>query len=180
MASVDLIQIIGNLGQSLYAVQGLISGFAYLIGIVFYIKALNKLMIIGDYRAMGQSSERMFVPIAYLLAGSALFFLPTAVGTLANTAFGTGNVLQYAQFSPYDITTSMPLLIRTAGLIWFVRGCVLLAQASEPGVQHGPKGLVFLCAGVLAFNYETTVSTINSILESFIAYTLALKASQGY
>ncbi|KTD65905.1 protein IcmC (DotV)-like protein [Legionella spiritensis] len=180
MTSDDLVMMIGNLSRSLFPVQHLISGAAYLVGILFFITAISKLRKIGDARARSSSQEKMFVPLAYFLGGAALLFLPSAVGVLSNTTFGVGNILQYTSFNPYDITNSMGLIIQTVGLIWFFRGCVLLVHASEPGVQHGPKGMAFLCAGVLAMNFKVTLSTANSIIEKMIAVTLTVKSSQGF
>ena len=58
----------------------------------------------------------------------------------------------------------MGLIIRTAGIIWFIRGSVLVAQASEPGGQHGMKGLVFIIAGILAMNFDNTIAMLNTLL----------------
>ncbi len=176
MNNTDLVHMIGNLSQSLFSVQYLISGFAYLLGLLFFISALLKLK-----KMSGRNShEKIFVPIAYLLGGVAMFFLPSAMGTLANTTFGTGNILEYTSYNPYDIQNSMGLVIRTAGLLWFMRGCVLLVHASEPGIQHGPKGLAFLCAGVLAMNFENTIGFLNFVMGHLEALTLSIKRSQGY
>ena len=180
MNSADIITMLGNLSQSLLPVQRLITGFAYLLGLMFFFIAIQKLRKIGDARSGSGSHERMFVPLSYLLAGAALLFLPTAVGVLSNTAFGTGNVLQYSSYNRLNIYYSIGILIQTAGLIWFVRGAVLLAHASQPGVQEGPKGLVFLIAGVLAINFEYTMSTVNTLLEQFFTLTLAVKSARGY
>lgn len=179
MNSSDLVTMLGNISQSLFPVQHFISGFAYLLGILFFITAIMKLKKIGG--AGGQrSQEKIFVPLAYFLGGAALLFLPSVVTTMSNTAFGVGNILQYTKYNPYDIYSSMSLLIRTAGLIWFVRGCVLLVNASEPGVQHGPKGLAFLCAGVLAMNFENTAGFLNYVINRLETLTITIKNSQGY
>jgi hypothetical protein len=108
--------------------------------------------------------------------------LPTAINVLANSTFGVNNVLTYTDYAPnrLDVYQSMGILIRTAGVIWFIRGCVLVAHASEPGAQEGPKGLVFLFAGVLSMNFDSSIAAINSILNQLIAWSLSLKASQGY
>ncbi|KTD48490.1 protein IcmC (DotV)-like protein [Legionella rubrilucens] len=176
----DLIVMIGNVSRSLFPVQHLISGLAYLIGLTFFFVAIAKLRRIGDARASGGSHEKMFIPLAYFLGGAALLFLPSAVQTLSNTTFGMGGSFSYANYNPYDITSSMTVVIQTAGLIWFVRGCTLLVSASEPGVQHGPKGLAFLFAGILAMNFQMTLATANTLLEKMINVTLSFKASQGY
>jgi len=116
----------------------------------------------------------------YILMGSALLYLPTALNIMANTAFGTGNILTYETLQPTNIYSAMGLLIRTAGVLWFVRGCVLVAHSSEPGTQEGPKGLLFIIAGVLSMNFDNTIAIINSMMTYFIQATLAIKSSQGF
>ena len=163
MNSADIVTMIGNLSRSLLQVETLISGLGYLLGIVFIITAILKLK--------GSSSEGMTVPIALFLVGATLIFLPTMIGVVSNSAFGQGNVLQYIKFDPYNIYNSMGLVIQTAGLLWFVRGCVLLVHGSEPGAEDGPKGLVFLIAGVFAMNFSSTVAVVNYIVNHLLHIT---------
>lgn len=180
MNTPDLVTIIGNISRSLYPVQHLITGFAYLLGILFFITAISKFRKMADRRAQSSSQEKMFSPLMYLLFGAIFIYLPSALLVLSNTTFGTGNVLNYTKLEPTSIYSSIGLMIRTAGILWFIRGSVLLVQASHPGTQEGPKGLVFLIAGVLAMNFDNTVSTINKLLEYITQVTLAVKSSQGY
>lgn len=180
MSTLDLVTILGNISQSLFPVQRLISGGAYLLGILFVLKAIGKLRKIADHRAQSSSQEKMFTPMMYLIFGAALIYLPSVIQTMANTAFGVGNVLTYTPPPTPNIYSSMGLIIRTAGLLWFIRGCVLVAHASEPGTQEGPKGLAFIVAGILAMNFDNTIAMINYILGKFLTWTLAFKASQGY
>ncbi|WP_298623277.1 type IV secretion protein IcmC [uncultured Legionella sp.] len=180
MSILDFVTILGNVSQSLYPVQRLISGAAYLLGLIFVMKALGKIKKIGDHRAQSSSHEKMFTPMMYLMFGAALIYLPSIMHIMANTAFGVGNVLTYTPAPTPNIYSSMGLIIRTAGVIWFIRGCVLVAHASEPGTQEGPKGLVFIIAGIFAMNFDNTIAMINYILGKFLTWTLAIKASQGY
>ena len=180
MSTLDLVTILGNLSQSLYPVQRLITGGSYLLGILFIMKAIGKLKKIGDHRAQSSSQEKMYTPMMYLAFGAALIYIPTVMQTMANTAFGVGNVLTYSPPPTPNIYSSMGLIIRTAGVLWFIRGCVLVAHASEPGTQEGPKGLVFIIAGIFAMNFDNTIAMINYILGKFITWTLAVKASQGF
>lgn len=180
MTTTDLVSIIGNLSQSLYPVQKLISGGAYILGILFFFTALSKLKSIGDKRAQSSSQEKMFAPMMYMLMGAFLLYLPTVIHTLANTAFGVGNVISYSSYNPANIYSAMGLLIKTAGLLWFVRGCVLVAHASEPGTQEGPKGLLFIFAGILAINFDNSIAIVNYIVQSIISWTMTFKSAQGY
>jgi hypothetical protein len=177
--STDLVAMLGNLSRSLFPVQHLITGLAYLIGIAFFMVAIAKFKKIGESAGRG-SQEKMFGPLAFLLGGAALVFLPSGVKFLENTTFGAGNVLSYVNYNPYNIYSSMGLIIQTAGVIWFIRGCVLLVGASSPGVQHGPKGLAFLFAGILAVNFQGTAAFINTVMQNLESLTMTIKSSQGY
>lgn len=180
MTTIDLITILGNLSQSLYPVQRLISGGAYLLGVLFLVTAVAKLRKIADHKAQSQSHEKMLAPIAYLFMGAMLIFLPTAMDLMANTVFGTGNVLTYSKTNRANIYSVMGILIRTAGLLWFVRGCVLVTQASQPGSKDGPKGLVFILAGILSMNIDNTVAILNTLISWAIKVSLVVKNSQGF
>lgn len=180
MTTIDLIAILGNISHSLYPLQRLITGGAYLLGVLFFITAIMKFMKIGDHRAQSSSQEKMFTPMMYLLFGAILLYLPSALNLAANTAFGVGNVLTYTNYDPTNIYSSMGLMIRTAGVLWFVRGCVLVAHASQPGAQDGPKGLLFIIAGILSMNFDNTVSILNNMMGTITQWTMAIKSSQGY
>jgi len=180
MTTTDFITIMGNISQSLYPVQKLITGLAYLLGILFFITAIEKFRKIGDKRAQSSSQEKMYTPMMYMLMGALLLYLPTTLHVLANTAFGVGNVISYTNYNPTNIYSAIGLLIRTAGVLWFVRGCVLVAHASEPGTQDGPKGLVFIVAGILAMNFDNSIAIVNYIVQSLISVTMSIKSSQGF
>src|SRR5688572_27945234 len=94
---------------------------------------------------------------------------------LSTTVLGSRNILTYASPDPRNIYNVIGLLVRTAGLICFVLGCVLVAHASEPGCKHGVKGLLFVVAGILAVDIDNTLATVNSVVENFIQWTLAVK-----
>ena len=166
MDSADIISMIGNLSQSLVQVETLFVGLGFLLGIVLMITGIIKLK-----NMTGPSGGGMAAPMAFLLGGVALVFLPTMLGALSNTVFGNGNILQYIQYDPYSIYNSMGIMVQTAGLIWFVRGTMLLVQSSDPGSEGGPKGLVFVIAGILAMNFGSTVSAVNYIVGRLLSLT---------
>ena len=78
--------------------------------------------------------------------------------TLSNTAFGVGNVISYTNYNPADIYISMGLVIRTAGLIWFVRGCSMVATCERTGIKGWQKGLLFIIAGIFAVNFDNSIA----------------------
>ncbi|MFI4962919.1 MAG: type IV secretion protein IcmC [Legionellales bacterium] len=178
MNNTDIVTILGNISQSLYPVQHLITGCAYVLGLVFYFVALEKMKKVAG---QSNSHESKFSPFMYIVVGTALVYLPSAMNTMANTAFGTGNVLTYPTVQRSNVYSNVGLLVQTGGLLWFIRGCVLIAHASEPsGAEHGIKGLLFLIAGIFALNFDNTIAAINSAMTQLITLTMTLKSSQGY
>lgn len=160
----DFTSIIINLSKSMAAVQDLVTGAGYLIGITFMFTGVSKLKKLADARTSGGSHGTMFVPVTYFVMGALLIYLPSAISVFSHTAFGTGNILQYTNPVQMKIYPAVKTIVQTAGVIWFVRGAVLLAHASQPGVQEGPKGLVFLITGVFAINFQESQDALNSAL----------------
>tara|TARA_Y100000588_G_C14208738_1_gene905786 strand:- start:979 stop:1503 length:525 start_codon:yes stop_codon:yes gene_type:complete len=172
----DLITMLANLSHFLAPVEKLITASGYLLGMIFMFIAIMKLKKIGDFRARGSSSEKIFGPIAYFVGGSALIYLPSAFTVMGNTVFGSGNILAYTQFNAIDIVGVMKTIIQVVGVIWFIRGCVLMIQASDPSVKHGPKGFAFLCAGVMTVNFDATISFLNYTLSGLMNITKSIGA----
>ncbi len=164
MDSNNLIQIIINLSQNLGPVIYLITGMAYLIGINLVFSGINRLYSGASASRASRGGENSFVSFAYIVGGAALLYLPSTFKALSVTVFGSGSILQYASLEPVDVVSAIILLIQTAGLVWFVRGCVLVVVASEPGVQDGPKGMVFILAGIMAMNFETTAAVLSTLM----------------
>jgi len=172
----DFITMLGNVSQALFPVQYLITGGSYLLGLIFVMSALHRFKSLGDSR----SQEKGFVPMMYLMFGAGLIYLPSAMSALAETAFGSGNVLTYTNYNQTSVYSIIGLVVRVAGLIWFVRGSVLLAHSSQAGVQDGPKGLLFLFAGILSLNFDNTISMVNTIVNHIATWSINFKLSHGY
>lgn len=171
MTNANLISMIGNVSQSLIPVQGLIKGLAYVLGILFIVSSFTKFKKIAESHGQGSSQQKSAGPFIYLVVGAALLFLPSMIRTLSNTAFGSGNVLQYSQYNPYDIYSSMEIVIQTAGLIWFVRGCSLVVHMGEPGHEETNKGFLFIMAGIFAINFRSTYGFIDYAMTHLLALT---------
>lgn len=164
MNKTDFVTMLGNLSQSMASLQLLITGFGYLLGILFIIGAVLKFKSIAD----AHSKEKKFVAFAYLIVGALLLFLPTTIAVISNTTFGTGSIIQYSAFSQFDVMHSMIIIIKTAGILWFIRGCVLLTHGSEPDNKFGAKGMTFIIAGILAMNFQGTVGILNYVMSGLM------------
>lgn len=160
--SIDIQTMLVNLSKSLVPVQSLMTGTAYMFGIILIYNAFDKLRTMMN--AGSRSQEHMMVVVAYLLGGGALLFLPSMVTVLANTFFGVNNVLQYASFQNYGILGAIKIMIQTAGVIWFFRGVILLVHASEPGGDEGPKGFAMMLAGIFGIYFDETMVWVTSMV----------------
>lgn len=179
MKDIDLIQMLGNLSRSLQSVAHLVGGVSYLTGIFFIYIGLLKFKKMAMTKS-GSSRETNATPIAYIVGGAALLFLPTTLSVVGNSTFGNSNVLQYTNYNPYDVLQSVIILINTVGLIWFVRGCILMVDASRPGHQAGAKGFFYLVAGVFALNFKLTLTFVNYFVENLVNISLTVKSVVGY
>lgn len=176
---VDLSGMLSNLSKSLPSVQYLLGGASYILGIAFCIGALFRFKDNVE-KGPGQESEsQMIVPFAYLLTGSGLLYLPSLMDSFSTTLFGSNtSILQYAGYQPYDIYGSMTILIETIGIVWFIRGCVLLSHASHPeqgrsgSKGFGGKGLLFILAGLFCINFHSTVDMMNSVMNYLMTPTV--------
>lgn len=172
--------MIERLSQSLMPVERLLTGFGYVLALVFFLIAMSKLHKIGNARANASSGERVIVPLTYFLAGMALMFFPNTFDIIRNTVFGSDATLSYIPYKPFDFYSAFGLIVQTVGILWFIRGTALLAESSKPGVQHGAKAVAFLIAGIMAMNFDYTANTIFSMLGWLEKATLGAANQLGF
>lgn len=173
MNIVDLITMLGNLGQSLVSVDRLVTAVSYLAGIMLVFSGILRFKKVGS--AIGQSQEHYFSAMAFVVAGVTLLFLPTSIKIISYTAFGSENILSYANYDKWNVFQSMGILIQTVGLIWFVRGCIMIVHASEPGKQHGLRGFFFIVTGIFAMNFVLTMSMVAYVVEFLVKWSITFK-----
>lgn len=176
MTSTDLIVMLHNLSESLPSINAFIGGFSYLFGIALCITAFIKFKEILN-EGGGGGHANITIPTSYFLIGIGLLFLPSLINAFSTTLFGAqNNILAYSNTSPYNIYDSMTMLIQTIGLIWFVRGCVLLGHESKPNHSQGHnssksshfKGILFIIGGLFGINFHFTVTMIDNIINKLI------------
>jgi len=174
----DQVDIINNIASNLEQVQKLVSGAAYIMGLSFGIKAIFCLKQYGESRTMMSSSTSVKEPVVYFLVASMLLYLPTAFEIMMNTTFGYSSVLAYAPIGSNNsgldtlfgqnsaVGESLSMIIRTIGLIAFIRGWVMIARSASQGSQPGGtgKGLMHIFGGILAMNIVGTLQIINNTL----------------
>ena len=174
----DLQDVLYNIAPSIDPTMKMVTGLSYLLAVILLWTSLKKLKDMADQRARYTGGGRMFIPVAYAMGGLALLYLPTMWSVAQNTFFGSTSPIAYANWidelkARYgNATYIMFRLVQLSGVVWFIRGIQLLVQASEPGVQHGPKGMAFMIAGVLAINVQQTANVIAYVLSAITTSTV--------
>ncbi len=165
--NIDLIAMFNNLAVSLLPVQKLISAVGYMLGIVLFVAALQKLRKASEKGG----HQKPFAVFGYFFGATLLLFFPSMIRVLANSVFGSGNILQFSSFTTFSIYHAIYILITTVGIIWFLLGCYLVMLSSEHE-KVGKKGFMYLFAGIFAINFESTVHYVNMASEKLTALTL--------
>ncbi len=169
----NYVDVLSNIAASMVPVQKLLTGAAYLMGLGFAFKALQTLKSSAEAGKMGGGggSGGHKEPIIYILVSSVLLYLPTGLDVLLNTTFSTSNIMSYqTDTDMFGLSgpagESLTLIIRTIGVIAFIRGWVLIAKSASHGQQPGGmgKGLIHIFGGILAINIVATMQIINNTI----------------
>lgn len=172
------INILNNLATNLVPVERMVTGAAYLIGLVFAFKAIYTLKVYGEARTMMSTNTSIKEPVIYLIVSAMLIYFPTGLAIMLNSTFGSSNILQYAPISSQSpmISTlfgpdssvgwALSVIIQVIGVIAFVRGWILIARSASQGQPPGGtgKGLMHVFGGILAMNVIATLQIINNTL----------------
>ncbi len=170
--------ILKNIANNLVPVQHLITGVAYLLGLLFAFKAIYTLKVYGESRTMMSGSSNIKEPVIYFVVAAMLLYFPSGLQVLLMTTFGESSILQYAPLNSSNqslnvlfglnsnVGRSLALIIQVIGLIAFIRGLVLIARSASQGQPPGGtgKGLVHVFGGILAMNIVATLEIINNTL----------------
>ena len=172
------VNILNNIASNLPPVQHLLTGVAYLIGLAFIFKALYSLKVYGEARTMMSTNTSIKEPVVFLCVGAIFIYLPTALGIMLRSTFGSANILQYAPVNSNNSTLNqlfgagsavgrpLAMIVQTIGLVAFIRGWVLLARSASQGQPPGGtgKGLMHIAGGILAMNIIATLNIVSNTL----------------
>lgn len=172
------IDILRNIASNIAPVQKLITGSAYVLGLLFAFKALYSLKVYGEARTMMASGASAKEPLMYLFVAAIFLVSPRAISVLLASTFGSTSIMEYAPVYSSsrdldgllgvggDVGKPIAMIIQTIGYVAFVRGWVLVARASGQGQQPGStgKGLMHVFGGILAINIVSTLQIVNNTI----------------
>ncbi len=173
----DLSTMIEHMGSSVNPLERVVSGMAYLLGIFLLWTSVKKAKDMADKRARAGAGGQVFVPMAYAAGGMAFLYLPSFIDIARESFFGMNSPIGYTSTidelrAKYgDSIYMMMRLVNLAGLIWFIRGIMLMIDATAPGIQHGAKGFGFMIAGIFALNAEHTTNSVAYLMNTVAEMT---------
>lgn len=169
--AIDVSQMLINLGESIDPIYRMVTGGAYLLGILFAFKALYQLKIYGELRTMMSSQTSLKEPLSYLLVAGIFIYLPTGFQMVMMSTFGYDNPLAYSSWPSeggIDLSPTAVVVLRIVqlvGVIAFVRGWILMAKSSGQGGGGAfGKGLVHVLGGVAAMNIVGAAVIVSNTL----------------
>jgi len=162
----SLIAFLTNIKDQVPSIDLLVTGSAYVIGATFGIIALTK--------AAKHAKAPEQVPFAQVVAPFVvcifLMWLPTLIGTIALTTFGTlkPTILGYSSPTgglPKSAYLGLISLVRLFALIAVIRGVIMLKGVGEGKGGDGVVGraLFHIFGGVLLYYIEGTAKIISTL-----------------
>ena len=167
-AAPDAGTMLQNFAMTVPQLMHLVTAFAYIAGIVFIIKGIIELKRFGEARTMMSSEKGIAGPITFVIVGTLLLYLPSAVQIGTSTFWTSATPFSYV-INPDDpwqaIIHAAYLIVQLTGTIAFIRGLILLTSISERG-QQGTFGraMAYIIAGILCINIYPFIQVINNTL----------------
>ncbi len=157
--AIDAMQILIKISTQIGPIMKMVTGFAYVMGIALMFKGIYALKVYGQSVSMMSSQTTLKTPLTYMFVGAMLIFLPSAMGIVMTTTFGSNSILSYSASGGSDYyTTGLKAIFRIiqlVGVVSFIRGWIILSQAAGQGGHQGAsfgKAMTHIIGGALAVN----------------------------
>jgi intracellular multiplication protein IcmC len=188
--ALDMMVALRNLRELVIPLTQMMLAFSFAAGVYMIWRAITMLKKFGMMNSMQSQPGEFTGPIAYLVVGSILIWIPTTSDLLTSTIFGSSapelfgqNTFDYSalgsgsQLLTYVSTSSLQALwssiadtlvlyIQFIGFIAFIRGWMIISKASQSGAQPGSmgKGVTHIIGGIIAINFVQFIYLIQATL----------------
>lgn len=170
-SSIDIATLLQNIVTQLGPYERLVTGAAYLLGLMMIFRALFYLKVYGEQRTMMSNQASAKVPVTLMVTGTMMVYLPTAIKIFLSTTFGSESILSYQDWTGATSAGGMTMnaivrIIQFVGLVAFIRGVYIMSQAAtgqSQGASFG-KGLTHMIGGIGALNIVQTANILSATL----------------
>jgi intracellular multiplication protein IcmC len=161
----DIPQILINLNKTYPYLWKLVTGVAFVAGIVFALRSIYAFKVYGEARTMMNPQTSLRAPVMFLFIAACLLYTPTGFQMVMHTIYGYSNPepLRYSDTATDDMRHAVEAalrLIQLIGIIAFVRGWFHLSKHSHQGGGGGQhsiaKAMTHIFGGIMAVNIMGT------------------------
>jgi len=160
-----------NINTQLPYLYALISGGVYIFGIVIFIRGVSKLREVAESSSGRAQRSSLTEPLAHMILGVALIYLPTSMDVMLATVYGTSAITPYSGYGPTggsfnEMAQVIINIVQFVGFIAFVRGLILFHRLGTGQAQQGTfnKGFTHLIGGIIAINVVQFINIIGNTL----------------
>lgn len=167
-SSVNAQTMLQNIATQIPNLMSLVTAIAYVLGMIMIIHGVIQLKHAGESRTMMSREHSLTGPIIYIVTGTALLYIPSAVSVGTSTFWGESNPMAPAtpqdQFG--DFMKIVYLIVQFIGTIAFIRGMVILSHLGGQGGQQGAlsKGILHIIGGIFCINIAQFTQVIMATL----------------
>ena len=170
----DAVTIVVNISQNVSALTKFVTGFLYLAGIGFGVKAIFALKVYGEQRTMMASNTSLKPTLTWLMVSCVFLFLPGVIDTTMNSVFGDSSVLTYADWEKASsdvyfeqLMEGIFMIVKLVGLISFARGWFIISASAHQGgggQNTVGKGVIHILGGLMGMNIVKTINILDNTL----------------
>jgi len=158
----------GIVTQNFQYIAVILQTISIAMGLSMLFAGIFQLKKYGEMRTMMSAQMSIAGPLLLLLGGTVLLILPTFIGTMLLSFWGSTSILQYSGDAS-GIDAFLPpiiLFVRIIGIGSLIRGVHLLSRSGGHHAQPGTvgKGLIHMLAGILCINILETVNLLAELL----------------
>lgn len=156
-----------NFATQLPNLMRMVTAIAYVMGMFFMIRGIVRMKHLGEARTMMSHEHSLTAPIAYLVVGALLLYLPTTINIGMSTLWTDPNPYGYLQQTDQwaQFLNVCFMVIQFIGVIAIIRGLVSLSHVGGQGHQGGLKtGITQIIGGILCVNIYQFVQVILNTL----------------
>lgn len=168
VSAISAQDMLSNIAEQLPDLMRLITAFSYLMGFFFIYRGMAKLKAHGESRTMMSGEHHLSEPMAYLVIGSFLLFLPSAVEVGLSSFWTNPNPYGYLdqQDSWGEFLGVCYSVVQFVGVLALIRGLVILSHAVGRGGGQDTfgKGMTHVVGGILCINVYQVVQAILTTL----------------
>lgn len=163
-SSPDASVMINNIAGQVPILMHMVTAIAYVMGMYLIFMGILKLKQYGEARTQMSGQHHLKEPMAFLIIGALLIYLPTSVQLGLQTFWSNPVPYGYTTDQNYfvQLYQSVFLVVELFGTIALVRGLLMLSKAGGGHGQPGQfaKGVTHIIAGLLCINLYGLVQVI--------------------